>query len=86
MNQAVIAAAFDRWMDRYTEDPEAFEKTAALAEQHLAERLRGETPTYGQRCAALLAEFVEEQATLAEVTNVDSERREFAPVSLKPVI
>ena len=46
------AAAFNRWMDDFVNDPGKFESTTADALNHLRERIDGREPTFGERCAA----------------------------------
>ena len=54
------AAAFNRWMDEYTKDPEAFMETHKCALHHMREKLDGKEPTYGDSCATLFEEFLAE--------------------------
>lgn len=53
-------AAFNRWMDDYTNDPEAYERVEVAAIRHLREKLGGAEPTYGQEAAAIFAEYLVE--------------------------
>lgn len=52
------AAAFNRWMDDYTKNPDAFEGTQASALEFLRDKLDGREPTYGERCAAIFQEYL----------------------------
>jgi len=54
MDREKIVAAFNEWMRLYTEEPEKFESSLRGALDYLRARADGETPTYGERCAALL--------------------------------
>ena len=49
-----MAAAFNEWMRRDTEDPTAFEAEFQAVGTFLAERADGKEPTYGEECAAYL--------------------------------
>lgn len=49
------AQAFNEWMRRYIEEPERFRREWESIEQFKAE---GANPTYGDRCAAYLAELM----------------------------
>lgn len=50
--------AFNRWMDDYTANPDGYSTTQRDVMEYLRERLGGEEPSYGQRCAALFAEYL----------------------------
>lgn len=52
-----IARAFDKWMDDYANNPEAYNTMAETAAQHLRERNDGREPSYGQRQAATLQAY-----------------------------
>jgi hypothetical protein len=43
------AQAFNEWMRRYTEEPEAFEASFRTCGEFLAQQANGEEPTYGER-------------------------------------
>ena len=51
-------AAFNRWMDDFTNDPEAYERVESIAIRHLRQKLQGAEPTYGQEAAAVFAEYL----------------------------
>lgn len=59
MDKQKVADAFNLWMDEYTNNPEAFDKTEAMAIAHLKEKLNGKPITYGQRCAEILSMYME---------------------------
>ncbi|MFL1404199.1 hypothetical protein ACJO2E_02495 [Marinobacter sp. M1N3S26] len=61
MNKAKVAAAFNRWMDEYTNNPEKFEHTSAAVLRHQREKDNGETPSYGSHCAAMLDHYMAEE-------------------------
>ena len=63
MEFSTAAAAFNRWMDDYTKNPEAYESTRITAMRHLNEKLEGQAPSYGEDCAAVFFEYL---------SNVDS--------------
>ena len=52
------AAAFNKWMDEFTNDPDAFEAVEKTAFRYLRERLAGKEPTYGEEAAAVFAEYL----------------------------
>lgn len=58
MDKEKVAKAFNEWMRRYTETPEQFERDwqAVLAFQ--LDKACGREPTYGETCAAFLAELM----------------------------
>ena len=55
-----IAAAFNEWMRRYTDEPERFLREWQVVQQFLAEDAKSGTPTYGNTCEAYLAELITE--------------------------
>lgn len=54
-----MAAAFNEWMRRYTEDPAAFEAQFQTVGEFLAAKAAGEEPSYGEVCAEFMAELAE---------------------------
>lgn len=52
------AAAFNAWMNDYTNNPQAFEDSHTTAIRHLTEKLNGEVPSYGAVCAELFQEYL----------------------------
>lgn len=58
MDKVALAKAFNEWMRRYAEDPEAFERDWQTVQTFLAERSAGKTPTYGEICAAYLEQLL----------------------------
>jgi hypothetical protein len=50
--------AFNRWMDEYTNDPDAFSAAESEAIKHLKARLGDQEPTYGQRAAATFERYL----------------------------
>ncbi len=63
MTQDQMAAAFNEWMRRFTEEPEAYEQLTATVKRFLAEQSAGEEPSYGAWCAAYLKQIAEEMAS-----------------------
>jgi hypothetical protein len=61
MNSEAVAKAFNQWMDDYTQDPSAYERIEETAMAHLNAKLEGQEPTYGDRCAAVLAAYIAKQ-------------------------
>ncbi len=59
-----LAPAFNEWMRRDTENPEQFEREFQAVSLYLAEKAGGREPSYGESCAAYLAELVEEMKTV----------------------
>lgn len=53
------AAAFNRWMDDFVNNPEEFQSTTAAALAHLRERLDGKPATYGDTCAAQFSAYLQ---------------------------
>lgn len=62
MDLQKAAQAFNQWMLDYTENPEAFEDIKKSADRFLAERKDGLEPSYGERCAAVFAAYLEKLA------------------------
>lgn len=54
-----MAAAFNQWMQDYTENPEEFKDINHSAMEFLNEKLDGKEPTYGDECAALLSAYMD---------------------------
>ena len=52
------AAAFNAWMNDYTNNPQTFEDSHTTAIRHLTEKLNGEEPSYGQLSAELFQEYL----------------------------
>lgn len=53
------AAAFNMWMDDYSNNPQAYEDSHDSAVRHLKEKLNGEEPSYGAVCAEVLIKYLE---------------------------
>lgn len=53
-----MAAAFNEWMKRYTQNPEQFEREWQVVNEFLAEHKEGIPPTYGEQCATYLEELM----------------------------
>jgi hypothetical protein len=51
-------AAFNRWMDDFTNNPEQFSSITADALNHLREKLAGKEPSYGQSAAATFEAYL----------------------------
>lgn len=60
MDETKIAAAFNEWMRRYTEDPERYEREWQTVQQFLREDGTDEGPSYGARCARYLKQITAE--------------------------
>ncbi len=59
VSRSQLEAAFDRWMDDFSNHPERFEQIVSTVRRHLAERTLEQAPSYGQSCAQTLMEYVE---------------------------
>lgn len=55
-----IAAAFNEWMRRYTENPDAFCREFESVVTFLGEVQVGKTPSYGDEQAAYFIKLIEE--------------------------
>lgn len=53
------AAAFNKWMQDFMSDPQAYEDSHDSAVRHLKEKLNGEEPSYGAVCAEVLIKYLE---------------------------
>jgi hypothetical protein len=62
MDKVKLAAAFNEWMRRYTEDPAGFASEFQSVGLYLAERAMGKEPTYGETCTEYLIQLMEEAA------------------------
>jgi hypothetical protein len=62
MDKAKVAAAFNEWMRRYTEDPTGFEAEFQSVGLYLNELAMGREPSYGETCAAYLEQLISEEA------------------------
>ena len=60
MNKEQMVAAFNEWIRQSTDDPEKFESNMTTAKRFLDETKSGETPSYGQICAAFMLQLNEE--------------------------
>lgn len=60
MDPAKMAAAFNEWLRRYTEEPERYDAEFRYIGQFLEESAGGVTPSYGETCAAYLTELAAE--------------------------
>ena len=67
--QAMMVAAFNQWMQDYTDNPQAFEDIHVSAMRALNERLAGKEPTYGETCAALLVAYMDKADKWADHSN-----------------
>jgi hypothetical protein len=61
MRKDDVAAAFNEWMRRYTEEPEKFKWEWQTVTEFLSQQGAGKTPSYGATCAAYLQQLIEEQ-------------------------
>jgi hypothetical protein len=55
-----LAAAFNEWMRRYTENPEEFTREFQTVQEFLAAKSSGKEPSYGEHCAEYLLTLVGE--------------------------
>lgn len=62
MNKTRVADAFNQWMDDYTNNPEKFESMTSTVLKHLKEKEDGGEPSYGEACAAILANYMSAEA------------------------
>lgn len=53
------AAAFNMWLDDYSNNPQAYEDSHSTAIRHLTEKLNGEELSYGMICEQMLIEYLE---------------------------
>ena len=53
------AAAFNMWMQDYSNNPQAYEDSHDSAVRHLKEKLNGEEPSYGSVCQEILIKYLE---------------------------
>lgn len=60
MTKEQIAAAFNEWMRRFTEEPEKYEAEFRTVGKFLADQAQGQEPSYGQECAAYLESLIDE--------------------------
>lgn len=64
-----MAAAFNEWMRRYTEQPDAYDAAFRTIGAFLQEMAEGREPSYGETCTAYLlnlsAELTAEAAAAA---------------------
>jgi hypothetical protein len=58
MDKQKLAAAFNEWMKRYTENPEKFDREFQVITTFLSEQAAGTEPTYGEAGAAYLMELM----------------------------
>lgn len=56
-----LAAAFDRWMQKYIDHPEAFEREWQAVVRHIEEDATGAAHTYGAACVAYLQKLLAEE-------------------------
>ena len=57
MTPEQIKLGFNRWMDDYTNRPDAFEAMSSTTLTHLKEKNGGEEPSYGEKCEALIRAY-----------------------------
>jgi len=60
MRTRTTAEAFNEWMRRYIESPEQFSREFEAVTAFLAEQSQHKPPTYGEECAAYLAQLMAE--------------------------
>jgi len=54
MDTTQLAAAFNKWMDLFTNHPEQFAREFQSVSAYLKEKAEGKEPSYGKECAAFL--------------------------------
>lgn len=57
-----VAAAFNEWMRRYTETPEAFEREWQMVGEFLQQKAAGQEPDYGVCSTAYLLSLIADAA------------------------
>lgn len=62
MDQVKLAKCFNEWMRRFIEEPDRYTREFQRVAEFQRQELAGEEPTYGQNCAAYLAELAGEIA------------------------
>lgn len=62
MDSVLMAKAFNEWMRRYIEEPERFEREFRAVENFKREESEGAEPSYGEACAAYMAQLAGEIA------------------------
>lgn len=55
-----FSAAFNRWMDDYVNNPDQFKSVTETALQHLREKMKGQTPSYGDISATTFEAYLEQ--------------------------
>lgn len=60
MDEKKLEAAFNEWMRRFTETPEAYEREFQQVDRFLREQGHGEIPSYGATSVAYLKELMNE--------------------------
>jgi hypothetical protein len=60
MRKDDVAAAFNEWMRRYTEEPEKFKREWQTVTEFVSQQEAGKTPSYGATCAAYLQRLIDE--------------------------
>ena len=57
-----LALAFNKWMTRYTENPEEFSREWQIVSEFLRQQANGEEPSYGAAAAAYLVKLMTVEA------------------------
>lgn len=60
MTKEQMAAAFNEWMERYTKEPEKFNREWQSITEFLGEKGAGQIPSYGERCAEYMTRLAGE--------------------------
>lgn len=60
MNEQSVAAAFNEWMRRYTDEPELFNREWQTVSEFLKQEAESVEPDYGRRCSAYLFKLLAE--------------------------
>lgn len=56
-----MVQAFNKWLDDSINKPDEFYLAQEIVAQHLAERVNGIEPTYGDMCAATIERYMQQE-------------------------
>jgi hypothetical protein len=60
VNNAQMAACFNEWMRRFTDDPHGFQAEFQTVNQYLTDLANGVEPSYGEVCAVFMTKLAEQ--------------------------
>jgi hypothetical protein len=60
LNKQNVVRVINEWLRRFIEHPEQYQREFEEVTKFLAETARGETPTYGDECAAYMQHLADE--------------------------